>query len=343
VYYGYEVVSLQLFGGGTENRTVTFTQAEKRENIKSGEKHKTLFGKIARWFADLKTVAFTGNYSDLAGKPSSFPPSSHKHDVTELKAKTLSNFATLWDGGMMGRKYHHFYGFNIAKGAALGEVGFGPQGIDKGVTWGLKGILFDDLSSVLFFYNGALIPSSQFSLGNADNKFGDLYCTNGTIQTSDARMKTDISYIGADNGSGIYMPDSTLAKFILNLKPAVFKRNDGETGRPHHGLIAQDVEKLLQELGIEDHAAFIKSPQVRSIEAEEEYTDKDGSKKTRKRTVQEEIPGEYIYGLRYEEFIADIVRFVQIQDERIERQERKINSLEGRLSALENMLNASTG
>ena len=302
-----------------------------------------MFGKIARWFADLKTVAFTGNYSDLAGKPSSFPPSSHKHDVTELKAKTLSNFATLWDGGMMGRKYHHFYGFNIAKGAALGEVGFGPQGIDKGVTWGLKGILFDDLSSVLFFYNGALIPSSQFSLGNADNKFGDLYCTNGTIQTSDARMKTDISYIGADNGSGIYMPDSTLAKFILNLKPAVFKRNDGETGRPHHGLIAQDVEKLLQELGIEDHAAFIKSPQVRSIEAEEEYTDKDGSKKTRKRTVQEEIPGEYIYGLRYEEFIADIVRFVQIQDERIERQERKINSLEGRLSALENMLNASTG
>lgn len=71
-------------GGGTENRTVTFDPAEKRENIKSGEKHKTIFGKVARYFADLKTVAFTGNYSDLAGKPSVFPPSSHTHAQTQV-------------------------------------------------------------------------------------------------------------------------------------------------------------------------------------------------------------------------------------------------------------------
>ena len=62
-------------GGGTENKTVTFDPAGTRENIKSGEKHKTIFGKIARYFADLKTVAFTGNYSDLSGKPSSLPAS----------------------------------------------------------------------------------------------------------------------------------------------------------------------------------------------------------------------------------------------------------------------------
>ncbi len=72
----------------------------------------------------------------------------------------------------------------------------------------------------------------------------------------------------------------------------------------------------------------------------------DGQTRTRtviqKREEQRELLGEYVYGLRYEEFIADIVRFIQIQDERIEEQERKINSLEGRLSALENMLNTST-
>ena len=28
-----------------------------------------IVGKIAKWFADLKTVAFTGSYTDLANKP----------------------------------------------------------------------------------------------------------------------------------------------------------------------------------------------------------------------------------------------------------------------------------
>lgn len=46
-----------------------FTQAAKRENIASGETHKTIFGKIAKNLADLKGVAFTGSYADLADKP----------------------------------------------------------------------------------------------------------------------------------------------------------------------------------------------------------------------------------------------------------------------------------
>lgn len=49
--------------------TPTFTQASSRTNIVSGEKLSVIFGKIKKWFADLKTVAFTGNYNDLANKP----------------------------------------------------------------------------------------------------------------------------------------------------------------------------------------------------------------------------------------------------------------------------------
>lgn len=55
--------------GDSLNNTVTFTQATTRANIVSGEKHSVLFGKIAKWFADLKTVAFSGKYSDLSGVP----------------------------------------------------------------------------------------------------------------------------------------------------------------------------------------------------------------------------------------------------------------------------------
>lgn len=55
--------------GDSKDNTVTFTQASARENILSTEKHSTLFGKIAKWFADLKTVAFSGSYNDLSNKP----------------------------------------------------------------------------------------------------------------------------------------------------------------------------------------------------------------------------------------------------------------------------------
>ena len=53
----------------TNDQTPTFTQASTRANIASGEKLSTIFGKIMKFFADLKTVAFTGKYSDLSGTP----------------------------------------------------------------------------------------------------------------------------------------------------------------------------------------------------------------------------------------------------------------------------------
>ena len=49
----------------------TFTEASTRVNITSGETLSTLFGKIKKFFTDLKTVAFTGSYTDLSNKPTS--------------------------------------------------------------------------------------------------------------------------------------------------------------------------------------------------------------------------------------------------------------------------------
>ena len=53
----------------TNDQTPTFSQASTRANIASGEKVSVIFGKIMKWFADLKTVAFTGSYSDLSNTP----------------------------------------------------------------------------------------------------------------------------------------------------------------------------------------------------------------------------------------------------------------------------------
>lgn len=46
-----------------------FTEAATRANINSKESLPTLFGKIKKWFTDLKTVAFSGSYTDLSDKP----------------------------------------------------------------------------------------------------------------------------------------------------------------------------------------------------------------------------------------------------------------------------------
>lgn len=55
--------------GDGSNVTAAFSAASSRANIGTGEKLSVIFGKIAKWFADLKTVAFTGSYNDLGDKP----------------------------------------------------------------------------------------------------------------------------------------------------------------------------------------------------------------------------------------------------------------------------------
>lgn len=75
-------------GGDTKNTVVSFTEAGTRVNIVTGEKHKTLFGKIKKWFTDLKAVAFSGSYNDLSDKPD---PVLLAGDQTVGGIKTFSN------------------------------------------------------------------------------------------------------------------------------------------------------------------------------------------------------------------------------------------------------------
>lgn len=51
--------------GDSSNTTTIFSDYGSRVNISSGEKLSILFGKIHKWFTDLKNIAFTGNASDL--------------------------------------------------------------------------------------------------------------------------------------------------------------------------------------------------------------------------------------------------------------------------------------
>ena len=85
--------------GNSKDNIVTFNPAEKRENISSGEKHKTIFGKIAKYFSDLKPVAFTGSYNDLQDKPSNLAPAAHRHsksDITDFPSSLPASDVYSW-------------------------------------------------------------------------------------------------------------------------------------------------------------------------------------------------------------------------------------------------------
>lgn len=130
--------------------------------------------------------------------------------------------------------------------------------------------------------------STSCDLGTSGWLWGDIYATNGTINTSDRNRKTDISY------------DMSRYEAIFDaLKPANFKMIDGTSGRTHTGFISQDIEDALAPCGLTsiDFATFIKSPKV----------DEDGKV----------IEGEYVYGLRYDELIALMVTQIQSLKKRV--------------------------
>lgn len=63
--------------GDGSDLTTAFTSAESREAIATGETAATLWGKVAKWLADLKAVAFSGQYADLTGAPTAMTPTAH--------------------------------------------------------------------------------------------------------------------------------------------------------------------------------------------------------------------------------------------------------------------------
>lgn len=163
-------------------------------------------------------------------------------------------------------------------------------------------------------------------LGIANQKWRAVFAQNGTIQTSDRNAKHDIS--GLD-------PEKITA-FIMGLKPSSYVFNDADSGRTHWGLISQDIEELFPQLGMTsmDFAGFIKSPKTEDYyeDVSETVTNEEtGEEKTvtRKELKTRTVEGEYIYSLRYDEFIAPLICMVQ-------KQQKQIENLERRLSALEN-------
>lgn len=161
----------------------------------------------------------------------------------------------------------------------------------------------------------ALYPGANgaFTLGTSSLRWGQIYSTAASISTSDRNQKHDEAELDEERATAL----------IMGARPVTYKYNDGTSGRIHWGLIAQDIESLLAEVGIDaaDFAGFVKSQKEQVDERTGELSpvlDEDGNPV-------------YEYGLRYEEFVAPLIKMVQTQ-------QRKIDSLEERIQKLEDMI-----
>lgn len=149
------------------------------------------------------------------------------------------------------------------------------------------------------------VADNSYTLGYSGYRWKQVYAAAGSISTSDRNSKKDITEL-----------DNQSYDFVMGLKPSKYRFIENESNRIHYGLIAQDVEILLGKLGIktDDFAGFVKSPKIKVDE------------QTRKETI---IDGEYEYGLRYEEFIAPIIKTIQMQEKKIKLLESLVAHLIG--------------
>ena len=164
--------------------------------------------------------------------------------------------------------------------------------------------------------------SGIYDIGSSSSKFRNIYATTGTIQTSDANEKKNVNTVDAELAS----------KIIMGLNPVSFKFIDGTSDRTHYGLIAQEVEELVNGLGIDnkDFAALTKSQKtVRKVEKKPIGKDENGETKYIEESVDKPVEGEYVYGLRYDEFTAILVKMCQIL-------QGEVNELKSEVAALKN-------
>jgi trimeric autotransporter adhesin len=127
------------------------------------------------------------------------------------------------------------YSFNIGlanAGGGAGDVRLTSKGGTNRLILGGGGI------DVLLVTSSDVVPWSTNAsyLGTSANRWLAVYSANGTIQTSDARLKSNIK----DIGYGL--------ETILNLRPVSFTWKDDTQNALHLGLIAQDVQKVIGEV-----------------------------------------------------------------------------------------------
>ena len=177
---------------------------------------------------------------------------------------------------------------------------------------------------------GSAALNGIVNLGSGSYRWKQLFAATTTISTSDRNLKDHIHTLSQKH-----------LDFFMLLQPVSFTFKDGASGRTHIGFIAQDVEAAMKECGLTDldFAGFCKD--VKTTVYLTTKTDEDGNETEQE--IEEPILDEdgnlqYIYSLRYEEFIALNTHMIQKLCDRVSALECEGDDLRSRIGALEQLM-----
>jgi len=213
------------------------------------------------------------------------------------------------------------------------------HGIDSSDYYGTKkpGLLLRQGTNFFQVFPVNNSSSSATDIGHSSYRFRNivgrtLYSDSGTVSTSDRNLKHDITNLS----------DEIVEKIVDGLIPKSFKFNDGDSGRTHYGIIAQELEELLISIGIDpnDFAPLVKVWEDKLVKTERNIIGKDGNPQTIiETTIEKDTDKEPTYHIRYEEFIMILVQYCQNLKKKNTDLEDKYNELTSTVNEILKKLN----
>ena len=173
--------------GDASNTTTSFSTASTRTNIATGEKLSISLGKVAKVFTDLKTVAFTGSYTDLSNKPDSLPANGGNSATT--------NGHTVNADVPAGAKFTDTNTtYNVATQSVNGLLSATDKKKLDGITTALINTwnkVTDKLDKIGGTISGDIVPdkTETYDLGHEDKKWDNVW-----VETLEA------GYVNAKDG-----------------------------------------------------------------------------------------------------------------------------------------------
>lgn len=243
-------------GTSFSDQTATFTEALSRDNIAAGEKLSVILGKLAKWFDDLKDVAFSGKYGDLSDKPTIPSAVAVKGDKegayrTGNVNLTPANIGALSSGG----------------GTVAGRVRVTTDNLDLGINGNASGgsrgfweynwnayILRITNSNALILGDtnagGTEIQGDKLllpAIGSATGTSSNTYINPssfrvGLVSGSSKRYKHDIKLIEDEPLDPKKLYDLPVVQFVYN--DGYLMDEDERNGMVLPGFIVEDMEKL---------------------------------------------------------------------------------------------------
>lgn len=184
----------------------------------------------------------------------------------------------------------------------------------------------------LLFQGGTPTPqffpntNGECRLGLGQYRFGQIYTSVSVSVTSDRTKKDNITPL----------KDSKYIELFKLLSPVSYTFIDGTSGRTHIGFVSQDVEEAMEKLGMTslDFAGFCKDVVTKMVDIKDEDGKIIGTNFDP--VLDDEGNEQYIYSLRYEEFIALNTAMIQEQQDEIEKMKGDILMLKQQVELLMN-------